>query len=165
MRASLKEYQRRNATKARGSNSFETPQCPRDGTPVVGSSSTVIGQRSHSKKKLRCFSACSGPVAQNSNRTQTPFYKTKNSLEWNERPRIISFHSNHSSRSNGVKTHRDTALGHTHLLAGWHLYDISCATSRQINIGSRHRPTWYSISISVDYLDSETRIYSANGRG
>ena len=45
-------------------------------------------------------SACSGSVGQNSSRSQTP----QNSLEWNERPRTISFYSNSTNRSNVVTT-------------------------------------------------------------
>ena len=64
----------------------KSTRCPRDGTPVFGSRCAVPPQK---------------PVGLFSGRVGCSFaWKFKmdtNSLEWNERPRIVSFHSNRSN--------------------------------------------------------------------
>jgi len=72
-------------------------RCPRDGTPVLESSYAVPRQI---PVWINLRSVCSVSVAQNFNGTQT----AKTSMEWNERPRILSFYSRQSHQPNKVQT-------------------------------------------------------------
>ena len=64
----------------------KSTRCPRDGTPVFGSSCAVPPQKSVGLFSVRA--GCS---------VAWKFCMDTNSLEWNERPRIASFHSNRSN--------------------------------------------------------------------
>ena len=69
----------------------KSTRCPRDGTPVFGSSCAVPPQKSVGSFSVRV--SCS---------VAWKFSMDTNGLEWNERPpRVVSFHSN---RSNPVET-------------------------------------------------------------
>ena len=72
----------------------KSTRCPRDGTPAFGSSCAVPPQKSVGLFSLRV--GCS---------VAWKFGMDTNSLEWNERPRVVSFHSN---RSSPVKRSQDT---------------------------------------------------------
>ena len=77
----------------------KSTRCPRDGTPVSGSSCAVPPQKSVGLFSVQV--SCS---------VAWKFRMDTNGLEWNERPRVVSFHSNRRTFQPGRNKTRTQSL-------------------------------------------------------